>query len=210
MAEIETTGSTFTTVRLRMLWSCPPSPWAGRERPAIPRGRLLASRCAFSQGSRHRGARRCRCCRAADPKPASGSVAERDFPRSSAIPAASLAGTVKLTKSSSIDPQDTGLEPAVNPPCWGSETAVSLNLTIPGRRQWPAATVCGHRWPVYGSQPPPRSRGPGHRARRPASRALLGERSADNDVCEPAHLIPSITSMAASRRRVGTEQARLV
>ena len=29
------------------------------------------------------------------------------------------AGTVKLTKSSSIDPQDTGLEPAVNPPCWG-------------------------------------------------------------------------------------------
>ena len=40
-------------------------------------------------------------------------------------------GTVKLTKSSSLDPQDTGLEPAVNPPCWGSETAVSLNLTIP-------------------------------------------------------------------------------
>ena len=118
--------------------------------------------------------------------------------------------TVKLTKSSSLDPQDTGLEPAVNPPCWGSETAVSLNLTIPGRRQWPAAAVCGHRWPVYGSQPPPRSRGPGHRARRPASRALLGERSADNDVCEPAHLIPPITSMAASRRRVGTEQARLV
>ena len=39
-------------------------------------------------------------------------------------------GTVKLTKSSSIDPQDTGLEPAVNPPCWRSETAVSLNLTI--------------------------------------------------------------------------------
>ena len=44
----------------------------------------------------------------------------------------SFDGTVKLTKSSSIDPQDTGLEPAVNPPCWGSETAVSLNLTIPG------------------------------------------------------------------------------
>ncbi len=40
-------------------------------------------------------------------------------------------GAVKLTKSSSIDPQDAGLEPAVNPPCWGSETAVSLNLTIP-------------------------------------------------------------------------------
>ena len=42
-------------------------------------------------------------------------------------------GIVKLTKSSSSDPQDTGLEPAVNPPCWGSETAVSLNLTIPVR-----------------------------------------------------------------------------
>ena len=40
-------------------------------------------------------------------------------------------GAVKLTKSSSSDLQDTGLEPAVNPPCWGSETAVSLNLTIP-------------------------------------------------------------------------------
>ena len=39
-------------------------------------------------------------------------------------------GAVKLTKSSSSDPQDTGLEPAVNPPCWGSETAVSLNLTV--------------------------------------------------------------------------------
>ena len=40
-------------------------------------------------------------------------------------------GTVKLTKSSAIDPQDTGLEPVVNPPCWASETLVSLNLTIP-------------------------------------------------------------------------------
>ena len=40
---------------------------------------------------------------------------------------------VKLTKSSSIDPQDTGLEPVANPPCWASETAVSLNLTIPDR-----------------------------------------------------------------------------
>ena len=39
--------------------------------------------------------------------------------------------TVKLTKSSSSDPQDAGLEPVANPPCWGSETAVSLNLTIP-------------------------------------------------------------------------------
>ena len=43
------------------------------------------------------------------------------------------------------------------------------------------------------------------RTRRPASRALLGEKSADNDVCEPAHLTPQIPSMAASRRRAGTE-----
>ena len=28
-------------------------------------------------------------------------------------------------------PQDTGLQPVVNPPCWASQTAVSLNLTIP-------------------------------------------------------------------------------
>ena len=40
-------------------------------------------------------------------------------------------GIVKLTKSSSIDPQDTGLQPVVNPPCWASKTAVSFNLTIP-------------------------------------------------------------------------------
>ena len=40
------------------------------------------------------------------------------------------AGIVKLTKSSSIDPQDTGLEPAVNPPCWASRMAVGLNLTV--------------------------------------------------------------------------------
>ena len=30
-------------------------------------------------------------------------------------------GIVKLTKSSSIDPQDTGLQPVVNPPCWASK-----------------------------------------------------------------------------------------
>ena len=42
--------------------------------------------------------------------------------------------TVKLTRSESIDPQDTGLEPAVNPPCWASKTAVVLNLTIPRRQ----------------------------------------------------------------------------
>ena len=40
-------------------------------------------------------------------------------------------GIVKLTKSSLIDPQDTGLKPVANPPCLASETAVSLNLTIP-------------------------------------------------------------------------------
>ena len=44
-------------------------------------------------------------------------------------------GIVKLTKSSSIDPQDTGLQPAVNPPCWASRTAVGLNLTIPAQER---------------------------------------------------------------------------
>ena len=39
-----------------------------------------------------------------------------------------LEGIVKLTKSSSIDPQDTGLEPAVNPPCWASRTAARPQL----------------------------------------------------------------------------------
>ena len=39
-------------------------------------------------------------------------------------------GIVKLTKSSLIDPQDTGLKPVANPPCLASETAVSP-LTIP-------------------------------------------------------------------------------
>ena len=37
---------------------------------------------------------------------------------------------VKLTKSSSTDPQDTGLEPVVNPPYLASETAINLNLTV--------------------------------------------------------------------------------
>ena len=40
-------------------------------------------------------------------------------------------GIVKLTENSSIDPQDAGLQPVANPPCWASETAASLNLTIP-------------------------------------------------------------------------------
>ena len=38
--------------------------------------------------------------------------------------------TVKLTKSSSSDPQDTGLQSVANPPYWASKAAVSLNLTI--------------------------------------------------------------------------------
>ena len=40
-------------------------------------------------------------------------------------------GIVKLTKSSSIDPQDTELQPVANPPCWASKTTASLNLTVP-------------------------------------------------------------------------------
>ena len=39
--------------------------------------------------------------------------------------------TVKLTKSSSSDPQDTGLQSVANPPYWAPKAAVSLNLTIP-------------------------------------------------------------------------------
>ena len=40
-------------------------------------------------------------------------------------------GIVKLTKSPSIDPQDTELQPVANPPCWASKTTASLNLTVP-------------------------------------------------------------------------------
>ena len=39
-------------------------------------------------------------------------------------------GIVKLTKRSSIDPQDAGLQPVANPPYLASKTAVSLNLTV--------------------------------------------------------------------------------
>ena len=39
-------------------------------------------------------------------------------------------GIVKLTKSSLIDPHDTGLQPVVNPPCWASKAGDRLNLTI--------------------------------------------------------------------------------
>ena len=44
-------------------------------------------------------------------------------------------GIVKLTKSSSIDPQDTGLQPVANPPCWALKTAVSLSLNNTQVRQ---------------------------------------------------------------------------
>ena len=50
-------------------------------------------------------------------------------------------GIVKLTKSSLIDPQDTGLKPVANPPCLASETAVSLNLTIPAEEGLEAASA---------------------------------------------------------------------
>ena len=46
--------------------------------------------------------------------------------------------TVKLTKGSSIDPQDTGLQPVANPPGWASKAVASLNLTMPLRARSPA------------------------------------------------------------------------
>ena len=49
---------------------------------------------------------------------------------SSTRPRGRRTGIVKLTKSSSIDPQDTGLQPVANPPCWASKTAASLKLTV--------------------------------------------------------------------------------
>ena len=81
-----------------------------------------------------------------------------------------------------------------------------------GGRATPVADGDGERRPLarVRFQTGSAQLGPVHRARRPACRALLAEKSADTDVCEPAHLTPTITSMAASRRRVGTEQARLV
>ena len=48
-------------------------------------------------------------------------------------------GIVKLAKSSSSDPQDTGFQPVVNPPCWAPKAAVSLNLTIPNVRYVPTS-----------------------------------------------------------------------
>ena len=41
--------------------------------------------------------------------------------------------TVKLTNIQLTDPQDIGLVPVVNTPCWASERVVNLNLTIPLR-----------------------------------------------------------------------------
>ena len=72
---------------------------------------------------------------------------------------------VTLTKSSSIDPQDTGLQPVANPSCWASKTAANLNLTMPARTPRitspclrlrtfplpvapPRANVDGHRLPA--------------------------------------------------------------
>ena len=64
--------------------------------------------------------------------------------------------TVKLTKSSSINPQDTGLQPVANPPCWASKTAVSLNLTIPkdGPEAWQDSWSAGTATYAGGSGPP--------------------------------------------------------
>ena len=60
--------------------------------------------------------------------------------------------TVKLAKSESIDPQDTGPEPVVNPPCWASIIAVSFNLTIPFSTARLGTYRCPHRRP--GTCPP--------------------------------------------------------
>ena len=51
--------------------------------------------------------------------------------------------TVKLTKSSSIDLQDTGPQPVANQPCWASKTAGSLNLTIPAGERTPTRQPLG-------------------------------------------------------------------
>ena len=84
--------------------------------------------------------------------------------------------TVKLTESSSIDPQDTGLESAVNPPCWGSETAVSLNLTIPSERisnnlpPVAPSPVCVPVRPLHGCHKQSRPTRPPVTVRRPRQR----------------------------------------
>ena len=61
-------------------------------------------------------------------------------------------GIVKLTKSSSIDPEDTGLQPVANPPCWASKTAVSLSLNNTQVRQ----RHVGERLPVWTAEHQPR------------------------------------------------------
>ena len=68
-----------------------------------------------------------------------------------------IRGIVKLTSSSSIDPQDAGLQPVVNPPCWASKTAVSFNLTIPMKVPWVGIVLGGVRFmhqrhPLKGDQ----------------------------------------------------------
>ena len=57
---------------------------------------------------------------------------------------------VKLTKSWSIDPQDTGLEPVVNPPYLASETAINLNLNNTQLNYW--RPLAGR--PPAGTSPP--------------------------------------------------------
>ena len=83
MAEIGTTGSAFTTVRLQTPASCPPSLWVRTGHSATPRGRPLAAKWPWFRGSTRPGARRCRRCRGAGAMQASGRGAV-DSPESSA------------------------------------------------------------------------------------------------------------------------------
>ena len=53
-------------------------------------------------------------------------------------------GTVKLTQISSSYPQDPGHELVLNPTCWASETAVSLNLTVPRGEAQPDQSIRAH------------------------------------------------------------------
>ena len=86
MAAVGTTGSAFTTVRLQTPASCPSSLWVRTGHSATPRGRPLAAKWPWLRvrGSTRPGARRCRRCRGAAAKQASGSDAVADSPDSSA------------------------------------------------------------------------------------------------------------------------------
>ena len=76
-----------------------------------------------------------------------------------------------LSSSTTLGPQ-----PVANPPCWASETAVRLNLTIPCLRQWPGRDA--------GLAPAPpgvrtgRHTDEGRPARRPVTRGGRRRRSA--------------------------------